>query len=133
MTITSYYDFPVTKLRGRCLKVVDGDTLDMELDLGFHLTFKARFRLSGIDTPEMNSKVPEERLKAHEAKDTLIRMVMPNGVEPTRWPLLVTTMKDTDNFGRWLASIELYNEDFDGVITVNAKLLELGLAEVYKR
>ena len=38
--------------KAKVLRVVDGDTYDMELDLGFDIKFKARFRLNDIDTPE---------------------------------------------------------------------------------
>jgi micrococcal nuclease len=134
MTITANYDFPGLKARGRAIKVIDGDTLDLELDIGFHLTFKSRFRILGIDTPELNSKDVLERAKAIEAKDMLMRMVMPNGVELTKWPLMVTVNKDPDNFGRWLAEIHLYNDDIEAIpIDVGTKLIGLGLAVPYKR
>ena len=38
--------------KAKVLRVVDGDTYDMEVDLGFDIRFTARFRLRGIDTPE---------------------------------------------------------------------------------
>ena len=38
--------------KAKVLRVVDGDTYDMEVDLGFGIKFNARFRLNGIDTPE---------------------------------------------------------------------------------
>lgn len=38
--------------KAKVIRVVDGDTYDMEVDLGFDIRFTARFRLRGIDTPE---------------------------------------------------------------------------------
>lgn len=38
--------------KAKVLRVVDGDTYDMEVDLGFGIKFNARFRLNGVDTPE---------------------------------------------------------------------------------
>jgi len=38
--------------KAKVLRVVDGDTYDMEVDLGFGIKFKARFRLNDVDTPE---------------------------------------------------------------------------------
>jgi micrococcal nuclease len=37
----------------KVLNVVDGDTIDIELDLGFHIKMKERVRLIGVDTPEV--------------------------------------------------------------------------------
>lgn len=133
MVTTANFDFPGLKARGRALKIVDGDTLDMELDIGFYLTFKSRFRLLGIDTPELNSKDVLVRASAITAKETLRDMVMPNGVEREIWPLMVTVNKDPDNFGRWLAKIEAYNETYGGHIDVGDKLIELKLAVPYRR
>ena len=39
------------------IKVVDGDTIDILIDLGFDLTKKERVRLAGIDTPECRTKI----------------------------------------------------------------------------
>lgn len=49
--------------------VVDGDTLVINLDLGFDVWVKKRLRLRGIDTPELRSDNPDEVKKAQEAKD----------------------------------------------------------------
>lgn len=82
------------------LRVVDGDTIDARLSLGFGLTAAFRFRLADVDTPEIygvNSS-PE----GHEAKEFV-----------EHWldrPLLVETYKSSDStvgigdgaFGRWL-------------------------------
>jgi micrococcal nuclease len=42
------YEYRVKKVTG----VVDGDTIDVELDLGFNISYSQRVRLAGIDTPE---------------------------------------------------------------------------------
>lgn len=41
--------------RVKAIKVIDGDTVDVILDLGFHVTVTLRFRLAGINCPEMNT------------------------------------------------------------------------------
>ena len=38
--------------RAKLVKVVDGDTVDLDVDLGFHTTLRIRGRLIGVDTPE---------------------------------------------------------------------------------
>jgi micrococcal nuclease len=125
------FDFPAVALRGRCLKVVDGDTVDLELDLGFHLRFYGRFRLLGIDTPELNSKDPVERAAALQAKDQVVQWLNPLPAT-TEWPLLVTTAKDPDSFGRWLATVAT-NVDGKYVPDIGRTLIEMGLAVEYKR
>ena len=51
------------------VKVVDGDTVDIEIDLGFSLTKKERVRLAGIDAPETRTKDLEEKASGIEAKE----------------------------------------------------------------
>ena len=50
------------------VKVVDGDTIDIIIDLGFDLTKKERVRLAGIDTPESRTRDLEEKKFGLEAK-----------------------------------------------------------------
>ena len=53
------------------LRVVDGDTIDVVIDLGFDLTKKERIRLAGIDTPESRTRNLEEKKMGLEAKEYL--------------------------------------------------------------
>ena len=53
----SCYNFRVVKIN----KVVDGDTIDVTLDLGFSLTKKERVRIAGVDTPEKRTRDLEEK------------------------------------------------------------------------
>jgi micrococcal nuclease len=48
-------------------RVVDGDTVDVLIDLGFGINLKERVRLIGLDTPEMRSSDPMERTRARAA------------------------------------------------------------------
>ena len=50
------------------VKVVDGDTLDLDLDLGFSLVLRQRVRLCGLDTPEIRSKDPAEKARGQESQ-----------------------------------------------------------------
>ena len=61
------YEYAVKKI----VKVVDGDTIDILIDLGFDLTKKERVRLAGIDTPESRTRNLEEKAMGLEAKDFL--------------------------------------------------------------
>lgn len=105
--------------RARVTNVVDGDTLDCEIQLGFYVAATHRLRLLRVDTAELNSRDPLERAKALEAKQFLIEQVL-NRVA------VIQTFK-ADSFGRFLA--EVYYE-IDGVqLNLNDELLKAGLAK----
>ena len=53
----SCYNFRVTEIN----RVVDGDTIDVTIDLGFDLYKKERVRIAGVDTPEKRTKDLEEK------------------------------------------------------------------------
>lgn len=74
--------------------VVDGDTVDLNADLGFRVWRKDRFRLYGIDTPERG------QVGWAEATANL-RLLLPLGDLVT----INTYMDKTDKYGRWLAEV----------------------------
>ena len=63
----SCYNFRVTKIN----KVVDGDTIDVTIDLGFDLCKKERVRVAGIDTPEKRTRDLEEKALGIDATNWL--------------------------------------------------------------
>ena len=99
------------------VRVVDGDTIDLRIDLGFHLTATLRFRLLGVDTPERNEEGWAEASRF--SKEWL------NGKK-----VRIRTFK-SDSFGRWLGMI--YEEDVDYVSVLNEALIDSGHAVEYKR
>lgn len=101
-------------------KVVDGDTIDIVIDLGFSLTKKERVRLAGIDTPESRTRDDEEKKLGLEAKDFLTRRLQdgfPSG-------LTVKTEKD-GKFGRMLGWI------YVGATNINKEMIDRGYAWKY--
>ena len=52
-------------------RIVDGDTIDISIDLGFDLTKKERVRLAGIDTPEKRTKNEKEKEMGYQATEFL--------------------------------------------------------------
>ena len=52
-------------------KVVDGDTVDVDIDLGFNISYSQRVRLAGIDTPESRTKDLKEKALGIESKEYL--------------------------------------------------------------
>ena len=61
------YEYYVRKVEA----VVDGDTIDVLIDLGFDILFESRVRLAGIDTPESRTKDLAEKALGLEAKEYL--------------------------------------------------------------
>jgi micrococcal nuclease len=59
------YEYRVKKLVG----VVDGDTIDVDIDLGFNVSYSQRVRLAGIDTPESRTKDKFEKTLGLESKE----------------------------------------------------------------
>jgi micrococcal nuclease len=53
------------------LRVVDGDTIDVDIDLGFDISFTSRVRLAGIDTPESRTTDKKEKVLGLEVKQRL--------------------------------------------------------------
>jgi micrococcal nuclease len=53
------------------LKIVDGDTIDVDIDLGFDISFTQRVRLAGIDTPESRTTDKKEKALGLEVKQRL--------------------------------------------------------------
>lgn len=65
------YEYHVKKVT----KVVDGDTIDVEIDLGFDISFSSRVRLAGIDTPESRTTDKYEKTLGLECKDRLKKAI----------------------------------------------------------
>ena len=59
----------------KCVRVVDGDTLDAEIDLGFDVKVTKRIRLAGIDSPESRTRNKVEKKLGLAAKDRLIDLL----------------------------------------------------------
>ncbi len=105
--------------RAAVTKVVDGDTFDATVDLGFYVFTCVRFRLYGLDTMEINDRDPGKRVLAMKAKLFMVDQVLNKQV-------ILQTYK-TDKYGRWLAEVFL-----PGVTeSVNSRLLAEGLAVPY--
>jgi micrococcal nuclease len=113
----------------KVIKVVDGDTIDVEIDLGFKIKWNARLRLFGINAPE--TKGP-----SHEAGINTKRYV--ESVLPVGSIIVVKTFVDkSEKYGRYLASV-LYktgtincDEILANPTILNDELVSKGLAVAY--
>lgn len=104
-------------------KVVDGDTLELNIDLGFKVFVKVRVRLLGVDTPEIYGvkKESEEYQKGMLASQFTKDWFAALGSKG----FLVKTEKDKqEKYGRWLATIT----SLDGSKILNEDLLASGNA-----
>ena len=101
--------------RGLVTKVYDGDTITVDIDLGFHVVLKKEtFRLYRINTPEVRGVEREQGLIS---RDWLRERILHKNI------VLVTKKDKKGKYGRWLADIWM-----DG-ICLNDELVEKGLAE----
>jgi micrococcal nuclease len=107
--------------KGEVLRVVDGDTVHLELDLGMDIKIRVTARLAGINAPEMNTGEGEE------AKAYLQALLRP---EPGAYPLpvRVVTVKDKkEKYGRYLAHLWHWNAKVDGP-SINQQMVSAGHA-----
>jgi micrococcal nuclease len=108
----------------RVVKVVDGDTLDVVIDLGFDIHHKARVRLVGINTPESRTKDLEEKALGMAAKHYVEDWCLGCGKD-----VFIKTEKDaTGKYGRILARIYA---DENQQVCLNDQLIDAGHATEY--
>lgn len=82
-------------------RVIDGDTYECEIDLGFNVLTQQRVRLLGIDTPETRGETKEAGLRAKAFVQELLSVY--------GYQVQIRTHKE-DSFGRWLSSVQLSDD-----------------------
>ena len=98
-------------------KVYDGDTITVDIDLGFDMILRnQKIRLLGIDTPEVRGVEREQGLISRDALRTKIG---------SKWIVIKTQLDKKGKYGRWLGTIFINEEN------VNDWLIREGLAKVY--
>ena len=112
-------------------RVVDGDTIDVTIDLGFSVWKKIRVRMEGINTPESRTRDLEEKKRGLAAKDRLKSILEFNNNE------CVLKVSGVGKYGRALATVlveslsPLNGKDGITLIDVNKQLIEEGHAVEY--
>ncbi len=87
--------------RARVLRVIDGDTVEAEIDLGFRVSLEVMLRLVGINAPEMRGS---DRPHGLAAKQHLSELLLQ--LTPADGRIIVQTQKDlTEKYGRYLATL----------------------------
>ena len=114
--------------RGKLERVVDGDTIDALIDVGFDIWIKKRIRYSGIDTWESRTRDLEEKAKGLEAKARNKELLMEVSSKSGYFRL---KSFGVGKYGRVLG--EIYIEDKEGKqYSINETLISEGHAYVYE-
>ena len=113
------YEYYVRKVEN----VVDGDTIDVLIDLGFDIMFKSRVRLAGIDTPESRTRDLAEKALGLESKEYLKK-----ALKDAKSIIIKTEkMNSSEKYGRILGWLYINGE----TVSVNDMMINDGYAWGY--
>jgi len=113
------YEYRVKKITG----VVDGDTIDVDIDLGFNVSFSQRVRLAGIDTPESRTSDKFEKTLGLESKEYL-----KSKLKDAKLVVIKTEKPDSsEKYGRILGWLYVNGD----TVSVNDHMIEDGYAWGY--
>ena len=111
-------------------KVVDGDTIDASIDLGFDISLTKRIRLAGVDTPESRTTDANEKKLGLEVKEWLKKKL--EGQEDI---IVKTELPDsTEKYGRILGHLFIGDKEVSAVNkkkSVNQMMIDEGFAWEY--
>ena len=119
----SCYNFRVTEI----VKVVDGDTIDVLIDLGFDLYKKERVRIAGVDTPEKRTKDLEEKALGLDATYWMKKHLEDTITGDEELTIRTELKGGTGKYGRLLGW--LYIGDAD--VSLNEQMITEGYAWAY--
>ena len=105
-------------------KVIDGDTIDADIDLGFDISLTKRIRLAGVDTPESRTADANEKKYGLESKEWLKHQL-----EGATNIIIKTELPDsTEKYGRILGHLFVGS---DHLHSLNEKMIAEGMAWTY--
>ena len=81
------------------LRIIDGDTVDALIDLGFSVRVKVRIRMMGINTPESRTRNKEEKVKGLDSKKRLVELLEANDNK------FLMRSTEKGKYGRYLADM----------------------------
>ena len=114
--------------RGKLERVVDGDTIDALIDVGFDIWVKKRIRYKGIDTWESRTRDLAEKAKGLEAKARNKELLMEVSSKPGYFRL---KSFGVGKYGRVLGEIFIQDEN-KNTICINNQLINEGHAYIYE-
>lgn len=103
-------------------RIIDGDTVDLEIDLGFYTFVKKRVRLYGINTPEVRTRNAAEKVRGFAAKARLEELLSSGN--------LILVSNGIGKYGRVLGTIYGSGGECNG--NINYMLIAEGHAEKYE-
>ena len=119
----SCYNFRVVKIN----RVVDGDTIDVTLDLGFSLTKKERVRIAGVDTPEKRTRDKEEKILGIDATNWM-KEKLTETIKGDEELVIRTELKGgVGKYGRLLGWLYIGDDEF----SLNEQMITEGYAWAY--
>jgi micrococcal nuclease len=113
------YEYHVRQVRS----IVDGDTIDVDIDLGFDISFSSRVRLAGIDTPESRTTDKIEKALGLESKEYLKKKLK----DAKSVIIRTEKMNSSEKYGRILGWIYIDGD----TVSINNHLIEDGYAWGY--
>ena len=104
-------------------RVVDGDTIDASIDLGFDISLEKRIRLAGVDTPESRTTDLKEKAMGLESKEWLKKKL-----EGAKDIIIKTELPDsTEKYGRIIGHLFINGQE----ISLNNQMITEGYALAY--
>ena len=119
----SCYNFRVTKIK----KVLDGDTIDVVIDLGFDLAKTERVRIAGVDTPEKRTRDLEEKALGLDATNWLKEKLNETIKGDQELTIRTELVGGTGKYGRLLGWLYVG----DAEVSLNKQMIEQGYAWEY--
>jgi len=104
------------------VRVIDGDTVDLIVDLGFYVTVHKRIRFLEIDTYELRGGTVETKKLANEAKTRLIELLSQKNTKI----YIKTKMDDEGKYGRMLGKLYVIRDNDGFIYDINHILLQEG-------
>jgi len=112
-------------------RIVDGDTIDVTLDLGFDIHHKTRVRLWGINTPEKRTRDLEEKKRGYAASERLAELLRTESTSSETRSDIVLQTKEKGKYGRYLGVLYRKREDDEVLFNINQQLVNEGHAVEY--
>jgi len=109
--------------KARLVRVIDGGTIDADIDMGFQVHIDQRVKLFGVNAPDPKSQDPDERQQGLASKNRLIE-ILPKEI------IIQTMLNKRGKFGRILG-IVMFQMEHGEIVNVNDLIISEGFATRY--
>lgn len=107
-------------------RIVDGDTVDVDIDLGFGVWLKnRRVRIFGIDAPEIRTRDLQEKELGYESKE-YVEKLLPAGSNA-----ILVSKEFQGKYGRIIGDFEVYDSVYDAIRNLSEIMIRDGVADIY--